>query len=92
MDPKPNTDEVEAQVFAKHGIKPRQIYIDNDSRERAIGRRVMVLSVTKKADKAACASCSSDGKVICQTTWIKFERLANKKLFTLETDDYLMRK
>lgn len=87
-----DTDSIEADILARHGVKPRQIYISLDPRDKAIGRRVMVLSVSKKQDKAACASCSPDGRNICQTVWITFERLANKKLFTLETDDYLVRK
>lgn len=75
----------EQEVLTRYGIAPNQIYVDNDKREA--GRRLKVVSVYgKKPGKAACVPCDQNGNMITsRSTWISFERLANKKFFTRAT-------
>jgi len=73
-------EALERKVLETYGIAPDQIYLDND--RRMTGRRVKVLGVTTKTNKASCSTCRIDGKLVGSTLWIKFERLANKRLFT----------
>lgn len=62
-------------------IEPGQIYLDNDKRS-TYARRIKVLDVNSKPGKAKCSTCNSNGSLIGNTLWIKFERLANKRLYT----------
>lgn len=73
-------EAIEQKVETDFGIKPGQVYLDNDKRME--GRRVKVLGVTLKPDKASCAACDQTGRVMGHTVWISFKRLSTKLLFT----------
>lgn len=72
--------ELEATILLHYNIAPGQIYRDLDP--RMTGRQVKVLGVTLKRGKASCANFAG-GRTIGKTVWIRFDRLANKRLFAL---------
>jgi hypothetical protein len=73
-------EAIEQKVEADFGIKPGQVYLDND--KRMTGRLIKVLGVTLKPGRASCAACDQTGRAIGHTVWVSFKRLATKRLFT----------
>lgn len=76
-------DDQAAAIKETYGVVMDQVYLDLDSRHIAGERHVRVLSTVSKPDQACCASCDPEGKHPRKTTWIRFDRLANPRLYRL---------
>lgn len=82
-EPTKNIPKIEEQIRHTYNIAADQIYRDNDRRHP--GRRLRVLGVATKPDKATCATVN--GGRLGATLYISFRRLANKRLYTLESNE-----